>query len=131
MPPANLETIVSRVNSWDDWVNVEKDVFRLDEWKRTPIDELEADDDRPDIDFGGVMWTPFLSMYDVDADLVDAYENTRQMVFEKLDPAGHSENLAHPESYGRKCNSCKVWTRISDRVNCPFCERKLMPFVLN
>jgi hypothetical protein len=126
-----VEEFLRNAESWSDWLIAEKEIFQRHQWQKTSIEQLEVEEERIDQIRDGTKWTPFLCMYDVDADLLDAYETARWKLFEKLDPKGHATNLSHPELFGWKCNRCRMWSKDIRSDTCPFCGRDLVRMALN
>lgn len=120
-----LEEKLSRITTWEEWHDLEKSLFRSGEWKEADIDTMERQLGRDNVVIDGHEWMPFGDPYDMDREILYLYEVARWIVFEKLEPEAHAENLSSKENYGKECRFCLRYTEDFDVENCPFCGRKL------
>jgi hypothetical protein len=123
-----LTPIVNKIKSWDDWAEIEKTVFDQQHWIKTPNEEKLTI--LPDLLLGGSIWHKQNNNYQ-NIILYSLYEKLSLMVFAKLEPDAHKNNLLHPEHYGVECANCLMWTRDHKFTRCPRCGGDLIWRPLN
>lgn len=119
------------LSDWDEWDKIENEIFKIDDWPETSIDEIDNDLGRPSKLIDGQQWESTTNSYNISLKIFHLYEKTRNWVFAKLEPEAAEENKNHPEWYGKWCIYCKIWTRKYEKENCPNCGNELLLLPLN
>jgi hypothetical protein len=126
-----LEERINKLTCWDDWHNLEEELFHLSKWPEKTMEILSAESLRSDLQIDGYCWKPVIDPYSVSPEMQFLYEKIRLLVFSKLEPIAADENSKHPEWYGKWCVFCQIWTETYTKMNCPNCEHELLPIPIN
>lgn len=127
----NVEKLIERINSWDDWYSAEESFFKLETWPELDFDQIDSDLEREDIVVDGVCWIATTNNYDVDPNLLYFYEYARWAIFMKLEPEAYLENLSNLGFYGKLCLQCSRYTNSIEVDKCPNCGSNVVLTKLN
>lgn len=131
--PANITYIrkeFERVSTWDEWYEFADKYF---DWERTPsrtLEQMDEDMQREPVRSANRVWEPIAANYDIDPEFEFLFDDLSNRIFAKLEPAAHKHNKEHPELFGWKCITCRVFTRVKT-AKCSFCGKQLLPLPLN
>ncbi|MFC5529505.1 hypothetical protein [Cohnella yongneupensis] len=126
-----LNKRIDKLSSWDDWSILEEEFFQLSNWPEKPLEILESESARSDVEINGCWWKPVIDPLEVPPEIQYLYEKSRLRVFSKLEPEAAENNSKHPEWYGKWCIYCEIWTEVYPEWNCPSCGKEVLPIVIN
>ena len=128
--PEEIRKNFETVTTWDRWYAFVEDYFNWDQAPERSLEQMEADLARGPVKHGGCVWKPFAGNYDVDPTIEFLFEDLSEQAFARLSPSEYARNLEHPDLFGWKCVTCRLYTEKETRT-CPFCGRRLLRMPLN
>ncbi|MCX4024711.1 DUF3969 family protein [Endozoicomonas sp. SM1973] len=126
-----LDQLFLKISTWEDWIEIEKRIFKLNCWSERNISEINNILKSEPIKIDGAYWFPVPNQYDVSETIEFLYEKYQQMAFKKIEPEAYEENMKNISEYGKRCVFCEKYAKEYFGDMCPACGSELLWLPLN